>query len=458
MTRQELKEYIREVLDEVMNQENDQVTERAKWRSSSAAVHHTPDADYEWENPRSTGPITSKADTPAHTGSLSRRTPGQIATTGPNKGKLTKKSAETLKGRIRAARVDNTHATGFSKMSKTADTLKEYIREVLDEVLDTPDAKASYLGKANKSLRNDLEDKAFAHYKDGGAGNAGSPERIRAVRKYSKRADAIDRVTTSTKKPGETWRNTRGKTMTRDKDGTVRDTSAPKPTLGSKIKGLFGKKTENSIRLKEMLNQIVNEKKNNDPRGVAFKAGINEPNDYGPPTPFGQDATRNSLARGMTAARALRRAGKDPNDPKHSDELSFAVHQGWSKAAQNSPHQSPEQKARRAKLIQPSLDAFKTNLSPEERAKDVPFAQKAVRAASRTGEFADETQSEGTTKETNKDKMWDVMHDAGAKGRKSGEFGADLVRKGRKKAAAGKMKNPTGNITAALQKQDKLAK
>jgi hypothetical protein len=105
--------------------------EKAKWRSSSAAVKtSSPDGDdwddYHRENPRSTGRLKSKADTPSDTGSLSRRTPGQIATKGPNKGKLSASSASTLKGRIKSGR--STQAmTKNTKKVKNPKTGKEIL-------------------------------------------------------------------------------------------------------------------------------------------------------------------------------------------------------------------------------------------------------------------------------------------------------------------------------------------
>lgn len=137
----------------------------------------------------------------------------------------------------------------------------------------------------------------------------------------------------------------------------------------------------------ELLEAFIIERKNNDPKGVAYKAGINEPDAWGPPTPFGQDATRGSLAHGMAAVRALQQRGVRINRHHLNKYLAFKVHQGWSGAAQNSPHQTEAQKERRGKLIKPDLMTFRRELPKSERDKDVPFVRKAMRAVNRTGEF-----------------------------------------------------------------------
>lgn len=119
----EMQKKVDELLGQLENEAHG-LDEKAKWRSSSAAVKiSSPDTDdndgesddYHHDTPRSTGRLRSKADTPADTGSLSRRTPGKIATKGLNKGKLSASSASTLKGRIKS---------GQSTQSMTKNTKK----------------------------------------------------------------------------------------------------------------------------------------------------------------------------------------------------------------------------------------------------------------------------------------------------------------------------------------------
>jgi hypothetical protein len=139
----------------------------------------------------------------------------------------------------------------------------------------------------------------------------------------------------------------------------------------------------------ELLEAFLDERKNEDPKGVANKAGVNKPDAWGAPTKFGQEATRNSLAAGMKGVRTLQRAGVRINRHHRNKFLAHKVHQGWSKAAENSPHQTPEQQTRRKKLINKDLGSFRKNLSKPERDKDVPFVKKAERAVSKKGEFAE---------------------------------------------------------------------
>jgi hypothetical protein len=139
----------------------------------------------------------------------------------------------------------------------------------------------------------------------------------------------------------------------------------------------------------ELLEAFLNERKNEDPKGIANKAGVNKPDAWGAPTKFGQEATRNSLAAGIRGVRTLQRAGVRINRHHRNKFLAHKVHQGWSRAAENSPHQTPEQKTRRKKLINKDLGSFRKNLSKPERDKDVPFVKKAERAVNKTGEFAE---------------------------------------------------------------------
>jgi hypothetical protein len=139
----------------------------------------------------------------------------------------------------------------------------------------------------------------------------------------------------------------------------------------------------------ELLEAFLDERKNEDPKGIAHKAGINNPDAWGPPTKFGQEATRNSLAAGIKGVRTLQRAGVRINRHHRNKFLAHQVHKGWSKAAENSPHQTPEQQERRKKLINKDLGSFRKNLSKSERDKDVPFVKKAERAANKQGEFAE---------------------------------------------------------------------
>jgi len=140
----------------------------------------------------------------------------------------------------------------------------------------------------------------------------------------------------------------------------------------------------------ELLEVFLDERRNEDPKGVANRAGINKPDAWGPPTPFGQEATRNSLAAGMRGVRKLQQAGVRINRHHRNKYLAHKVHQGWAKAAENSPHQTPEQQARRSKLINRDLGSFRKNLSKSERDKDVPFVKKAERAVNKQGEFAED--------------------------------------------------------------------
>jgi hypothetical protein len=143
--------------------ETQTLDEKAKWRSSSAAQKVSSPGgdsnsgasdDYHHENPRSTGKLRSKADTEPSTGSLSRRTPGKVATKGPNKGKLSASAAQTLKGRIKAASTDKSHPkpnlpSGGGKKVKNPDTGKEILATtaIKDPSHPAYNAAKSALGK-----------------------------------------------------------------------------------------------------------------------------------------------------------------------------------------------------------------------------------------------------------------------------------------------------------------------
>jgi hypothetical protein len=135
------------------------------------------------------------------------------------------------------------------------------------------------------------------------------------------------------------------------------------------------------------LAQIL-ERKNLDPKGMAFKAGAGQPSEWGPPTKFGDTATRGSMGQGAKVARKIIRHRSDtgqrlePNR-RQKKHLQYSVHKGWSGAAKTSPDQTPEQKARRAKLIQPTEKAFTTNLPKSERDKDNPFRDLAIKTVLR---------------------------------------------------------------------------
>lgn len=99
----------------------EQVEEKAKWRSSSAAeTHpmHDPDVAAH-DRTATTSPIRSKADKPLPPGSLMSRRKSDVATSGSRAGMITKKSADSLKNRIKtnlkkeeAEQVDERTLTG----------------------------------------------------------------------------------------------------------------------------------------------------------------------------------------------------------------------------------------------------------------------------------------------------------------------------------------------------------
>ena len=138
------------------------------------------------------------------------------------------------------------------------------------------------------------------------------------------------------------------------------------------------------MNFEQFLVEFLFEKRNEDPTGMAYKAGAGQDSEWGPPTKFGDTATRGSMAQGAKGARAIIRQRSDtgqrlePNRRQRA-HLQYQVHKGWSKAAQTSPDQTPEQKARRAKLIQPTEAKFKRNLPKKERDKDNPFRDLAIK-------------------------------------------------------------------------------
>ena len=116
---------------------------------------------------------------------------------------------------------------------------------------------------------------------------------------------------------------------------------------------------------------------------MAHKAGAGQPSEWGPPTKFGDTATRSSMSHGAAAARKIishrsktgQRLKPNRRQLKH---LQYQVHKGWSQAAKTSPDQTPEQRTRRAKLIKPTEKRFKKELPKRERAKDNPFRDLAI--------------------------------------------------------------------------------
>lgn len=85
-------------------EEVERVDEKAKWRSSSAAEanpEHDPE-EYAHDKLSTGSPIRSKADKPLPHGSIQSRRGAEVASSGPRKGMVTRKSAESLKSRIKA--------------------------------------------------------------------------------------------------------------------------------------------------------------------------------------------------------------------------------------------------------------------------------------------------------------------------------------------------------------------
>jgi hypothetical protein len=72
----------------------------------------------------------------------------------------------------------------------TRGQLKEFIREVLQEVLDTPDSKKAYVKKANTSIR-DLLTKTFEKQKARDV--AGSQKLTDKTQKRMKTRDAVEK-------------------------------------------------------------------------------------------------------------------------------------------------------------------------------------------------------------------------------------------------------------------------
>lgn len=97
--------------DRLAKEEVEQIDERAKWRSSSAAKKDLdPDdtsgvaSDYFYDNPRSTGTLKATSDKPHSYGSLMSRPKGaEVVGRGPRSGKITKRHAERLKSRMMSA-------------------------------------------------------------------------------------------------------------------------------------------------------------------------------------------------------------------------------------------------------------------------------------------------------------------------------------------------------------------
>lgn len=93
-----------------VKEEVESIDEKAKWRSTPVAQKVTDPEDwasshsydYHHDNPRSTGMLKATSDTPEKYSSLSARRRSQVATQGPRKGMITKRSAESLKNKIKA--------------------------------------------------------------------------------------------------------------------------------------------------------------------------------------------------------------------------------------------------------------------------------------------------------------------------------------------------------------------
>lgn len=90
-------------------EEVESLDEAAKWRSTSVAQKVTdPKSDnpvsmsYHHEYPGSTGMLRATSDTDEKESSLSARRRSQVATQGPRKGMITKRSAESLKNKIKS--------------------------------------------------------------------------------------------------------------------------------------------------------------------------------------------------------------------------------------------------------------------------------------------------------------------------------------------------------------------
>jgi hypothetical protein len=143
-----------------------------------------------------------------------------------------------------------------------------------------------------------------------------------------------------------------------------------------------GRTTERSFQDK-LISVLLSEMKNTDKRGMAYAAGAGQDSEWGPPTAFGDTATRSSMSHGAAGARSIIKHRSQtgqrlkPNRRQRA-HLQFLVHKGWSKAAQTSPDQTPEQKTRRAKLIKPTEKRFKKELPKSERDKDNPFRDLAI--------------------------------------------------------------------------------
>jgi len=127
----------------------EQVNEKAKWRSSSAAEanpEHDPE-EYAHDKLSTGSPIRSKADKPLPYGSIQSRRGAEVASSGPRKGMVTKKSAESLKNRMKA-------------------NLNKEEVEQIDEAVDMTDAKsvATHLAKKAISLHGISNPNRAAHH------------------------------------------------------------------------------------------------------------------------------------------------------------------------------------------------------------------------------------------------------------------------------------------------------
>lgn len=116
----------------------EQVNEKAKWRSSSAAEanpEHDPE-EYAHDKLSTGSPIRSKADKPLPYGSIQSRRGAEVASSGPRKGMVTKKSAESLKNRMKA------------------NLNKEEVEQIDERALSEPEAKEKE--RLVKSMKKNL--------------------------------------------------------------------------------------------------------------------------------------------------------------------------------------------------------------------------------------------------------------------------------------------------------------
>jgi predicted RNA binding protein YcfA (HicA-like mRNA interferase family) len=151
-----------------------ELTEAAKWRSTSVAKKVTdPDDessrsyDYHHENPRSTGMKQATSDKPYSSGSLMTRPKAQVASQGARKGMITKQHAASLKDRIKSAmrkeeveltegRPSQRHPLEGHEYHKKTNAELEYIAKDAHKAAEAmkshnPQAENKYRDQANDS-------------------------------------------------------------------------------------------------------------------------------------------------------------------------------------------------------------------------------------------------------------------------------------------------------------------